>query len=104
MNRPEFHFLKSTLAVVIPSLMAVSAPLANAQRKLPPVLKEVVVTAQKREENLQEVPLAVTALDAAALDRTFARDLLDITGKAPISLLTRYWATALQPFPFAGCS
>ena len=83
MNRPEFHFLKSTLAVVIPSLMAVSAPLANAQREIATGIEEVVVTAQKREENLQEVPLAVTALDAAALDRTFARDLLDITGKAP---------------------
>ena len=83
MNRSEFHFLKSTLAVVIPSLMAVSAPLANAQREIATGIEEVVVTAQKREENLQEVPLAVTALDAAALDRTFARDLLDITGKAP---------------------
>ena len=27
------------------------------------VLEEIVVTAQKREQNLQEVPIAITALD-----------------------------------------
>src|SRR5690349_5549837 len=32
-------------------------------------LEEVVVTAQRREERLQTVPVAVTALDTAALDR-----------------------------------
>ena len=61
MNRSEFHFSKSTLAVVIPPDGCI-APLANAQREIATGIEEVVVTAQKREENLQEVPLAVTAL------------------------------------------
>ena len=31
-------------------------------------LEEIIVTAQKREQNLQEVPIAITALDAHALE------------------------------------
>ena len=46
-------------------------------------LAEVVVTAQKREESMQQVPIAVTALDAAALERTFARDIQAVAQLAP---------------------
>ena len=83
MKSPESRYLKTGLALFVPLAMAVAAPSALAQREIATGIEEIVVTAQKREENLQEVPLAVTALDAAAIDRTFARDLLDITGKAP---------------------
>jgi iron complex outermembrane recepter protein len=38
-------------------------------------LEEIVVTAQRREENLQNVPLAVTALTADVLARNDVRDL-----------------------------
>ena len=34
------------------------------------LLAEVIVTAQKREESMQKVPIAVTALDAAALEKS----------------------------------
>ena len=35
-------------------------------------LDKIIVTARKREESLQDVPLAVTAFDERALERTFA--------------------------------
>ena len=35
------------------------------------LLAEVIVTAQKREESMQKVPIAVTALDAAALEKSY---------------------------------
>jgi iron complex outermembrane receptor protein len=38
-------------------------------------LEDIVVTAQRREENLQDVPVAVTALDANALAKNDIRDL-----------------------------
>lgn len=38
-------------------------------------IDEIVVTAQRKEENLQDVPIAVTALDADALARNDIRDL-----------------------------
>lgn len=60
------------------------APWAHAaERTRTTAIEEIVVTAQKREESSQDVPIAVTALDAAAIEKTFARDLLDVTGAAP---------------------
>lgn len=50
------------LRLAVPAMvMAVAATGAAAQ------IEEVIVTAQKREERLQEVPIAVTAFDASAL-------------------------------------
>ena len=56
---------------------------AYAQREITSSIEEIVVTAQKREENLQDVPSSVSAMDAATLEKTFARDLLDVAGVSP---------------------
>ena len=44
---------------------------------------EIVVTAQKRSESLQKVPLAITAVTAADLDRSGIRDLQGIVSSVP---------------------
>lgn len=46
-------------------------------------LEEVVVTAQKREQNLQEVPVAVTAFDATALENAGVQDVTELQKSAP---------------------
>jgi iron complex outermembrane receptor protein len=46
-------------------------------------LEEVVVTARKREESLQEVPIAVTAFSEAALESIGVRSLEDIAMRTP---------------------
>jgi iron complex outermembrane receptor protein len=46
-------------------------------------LEEVVVTAQKRAENLQVVPVAETAFTAAALDRQQTKTIADLTSRVP---------------------
>ena len=46
-------------------------------------LEEVVVTAQRREEKLQEVPLSITALSANELETRGIDNTLDLTGAAP---------------------
>lgn len=46
------------------------------------ILEEITVTAQRREQNLQEVPVSVTAFDAGAIERsniTEAKDYLLLT-------------------------
>lgn len=45
--------------------------------------EEIVVRAQQREQNLQEVPLAVSALNAKQIEQRFSRDLLDLGSIAP---------------------
>ncbi len=46
-------------------------------------LEVVKVTARKREESLQDVPVAVTALSAEQLDRLAIKDLGDLQGQVP---------------------
>lgn len=46
-------------------------------------IDEVVVTAQKREQRLQDVPIAVTSLNAIRLQETRSWDLKDITAIIP---------------------
>jgi iron complex outermembrane receptor protein len=46
-------------------------------------LEEVVVTARKREENLQTAPVSVTAFTAAALERQGIESLVDLGSHVP---------------------
>jgi len=46
-------------------------------------LSEIVVTAQRRSENIQDVPVAVTALDSNTLDNMRVKDVQNLSGLAP---------------------
>jgi iron complex outermembrane receptor protein len=46
-------------------------------------LEEIVVTARKREESLQDVGLAVSALSKTEIQRMFARDLTGLASMSP---------------------
>ncbi|MEO6185385.1 MAG: TonB-dependent receptor [Steroidobacteraceae bacterium] len=62
-----------TLALLAPALRA-----AEVQ-----VLDEVIVTAERRAQNLQDVPISATVFDAQELDRRGVTDLNDIQNVAP---------------------
>ena len=57
-------------------------------------LEEIIVTARKREESIQNVPISVTALGEAELQRSSIRDLRDITAYTPNVLVNK--VSALQ--------
>lgn len=46
-------------------------------------IEDIVVTAQKRTENLQDVPIAVSAIDGGAIERLHVNNLADVTGSIP---------------------
>jgi iron complex outermembrane receptor protein len=46
-------------------------------------LEEIVVTAQKREQSLQDTPIAITAFTDATIARTGVSNIGDLAGKAP---------------------
>lgn len=46
-------------------------------------IEEIVVTARKREENIQDVGLSVSALSQLEIEDTFARDLRDLVYVSP---------------------
>jgi iron complex outermembrane receptor protein len=49
----------------------------------PTTIEEVVVTAQKREENVQDVPIAITALSAKALESKGIQNVTELSDFAP---------------------
>jgi iron complex outermembrane receptor protein len=46
-------------------------------------IEEVIVTAQRRNESLQDVPLSITALSAAALEQRAVKTFFDYAGEVP---------------------
>ena len=73
-------FLRVTASAAV--LSAVAAGVAYAQDEVTSV-DEIVVTAQKREQNLQDVPIVVTALPEAALENAGVKDIKDMTILTP---------------------
>lgn len=56
---------------------------ADAPAVVESKVEEIVVTARKRAELEQDVPLAITVLSAEELQSSFTRDISDITGFSP---------------------
>jgi iron complex outermembrane receptor protein len=72
--------LSTALAVAASSLGVTISPVALAQEL---VLEEIVVTARKRKEDLQDVGLSVSAMSGTEIQRTFARDIKDLAFISP---------------------
>ena len=84
MNRQRLSTILASVAVA-----ALCHPSAFAQQATSPAastggsLEEIVVTAQKRSENQQIVPVAVTALSTTALSNARVENVMDLAGLAP---------------------
>jgi iron complex outermembrane recepter protein len=62
-----------------------------------PTLQEVIVTAQKRSENILSVPISITAVNEAVLDQRGVKDIDDLSRLVPgVSLITPAVATTPQ--------
>jgi iron complex outermembrane recepter protein len=72
------------LATAISAILAGGAPVAHADSGQDVgTLEEVVVTAQKRTENLQDVPISIEVLDNAKLERLHIVNLDDYVKYSP---------------------
>ena len=83
---PQHSVLTRALLLALVGL--VQAPLALAQdsgagEEESSTLDKIVVTAQKREEALQDVPVVVTALSEQALEENGVRDIKDLQHVVP---------------------
>jgi iron complex outermembrane recepter protein len=76
----------STMLIATP-VFAQSAPPAEADGEAG--LEEIIVTAQKREQNLQNVPVSVTALSAETLANSRIADFTDLTRAASSLTVTQ---------------
>ena len=58
-------------------------PRTDAAQDGPPALADIVVTAQKREQSLQRVPISINAFDAAAIEALSAETIGDLDTFTP---------------------
>ncbi len=89
MNAIAVRFLSPTCIAAIAACWfagtadaAVSAP-EGSEAQAPAALEEITVTARKRSENIQEVPISITALSGAALEARGVENLAGIAHFAP---------------------
>ncbi|MCX2982832.1 TonB-dependent receptor [Halieaceae bacterium IMCC14734] len=74
--------LTTAIAVATTSMgVSLVSPLVGAQEG--GALEEIVVTARKQNESLQDVGLAVSAMSKTEIERTFARDIMDLASISP---------------------
>ena len=74
-------FVRATLGVSL--LGALTAGPALAQSSDSGELQEVVVTAQFRKQDLQQTPIAITAVNAAMLEQRNQTDIAQVASQAP---------------------
>lgn len=92
-------FTPKTLAAAIAAAGAISAsPALYAQG----ALEEVIVTAQKREQSLQDVPVAVSAFNAEAIKKTGVKDMFDLQVNAPSLIVGQTQTSTTSTFQIRG--
>ncbi len=75
---------------VIAAATSIGATPAFAQENDSAALDEIVITAQRREESLQDVPIAITAFTQVDLERSAAVGIQDVASRAPGVTLTQF--------------
>ncbi|MEY4720514.1 MAG: hypothetical protein RIQ46_239 [Pseudomonadota bacterium] len=87
------HFAKQSRFIIglmaTSSMAAFAVPAFAQEADSGSGLDEIVVTAQKREQNLQDVPIAISAISAEKVERLGIRDARDLSGLAPNVTITQ---------------
>ena len=67
------------------ALLVASPALAQAEPEADSAgtVEEIIITAQKREQSLQDVPISVTAVGGAAIEKAGVKDIKDLTVLVP---------------------
>ncbi len=95
--------MKHFIRIICFSVCAVAAVSALAQQDASQgYIEEITVTAQKREQTLQEVPIAVTVVQAEDLERAQILDIKDLQSIVPSLRVTQLQTTGNTNFIIRG--
>lgn len=87
-------------------LVSVSGParaqIAPIAAQATPGLEEIVVTATKREQTLQDIPLSVSVTNEATLEHAHIRDLIDLQSVVPSLQVNQFNAVGQTNFVIRG--
>lgn len=93
-------FRRSTSSLLMG--LVVSAGSASAQESEPMVEDEIIVTATKRAQTLQETPVAVSVVGAEEIERAQIRDLIDLQTSVPSLRVDQLQSSANTNFIIRG--
>ncbi len=96
-------YLAGASAVAVASGLMVAGA-AQAQDATPAYVDEVVVTAQLREQSLQDVPIVVTSVSAQQIQDAGIRDIKDLTIATPGLIVTSTSSAAVTTAIWQPCS
>lgn len=89
---PSATSIALTAAVDTSSSSAQGTPARQAV-----AVEEIVVTAQRREESLQETPIAITAFGASQLEKFQISNVMDLSDKVPSLVSVPFAGTRVAP-------
>ncbi len=78
-----------------------AAPAPQAGQASPAVVDDIIVTAQKREQSVQDVPIAVSALSAEALESRQMEGGSELLRAVPNVAFSKCRPPATRPWPSA---
>ena len=81
--RGRYAVRYAPLASAISAILAGGIPAAHAAEGETAGLDEIVVTAQKKSENMQDVPISISVFDSAQLDKLHINNLDDYVKYSP---------------------
>jgi len=93
--------MKTLVISVLALGLFVSAAPASAQSGAEG-LEEIVVTAQKREQNIMDVPIAITAISGQQIEEAGLKDMFDLQQNVPGLIVSQSQTTTTSNFAIRG--
>jgi iron complex outermembrane receptor protein len=94
--------LKRRITSVLAAALAAASGAAVAQQAAAPQLEEIIVTAQKRDQSLLEVPLSVSVTSQETLQKAHIVDLIDLQSVVPSLKVQQFNAVGQTNFFIRG--
>lgn len=93
---------KNPVLMGVSAMIAAAVTLSAAAQQVATVFEEVIVTASKREQTLQEVPIAVSVVTAEMLEKAQVHDIKDLQSLVPSLRVTQLQLTGNTNFVIRG--
>jgi outer membrane receptor protein involved in Fe transport len=87
------------LAIAVATTLGIAVPASVSAQT---VLEEVIVTAQKREQSLQDVPIAVSAFSGEMIKQSGVKDMFDLQANAPSLIVGQTQNSSTTTFSIRG--
>jgi outer membrane receptor protein involved in Fe transport len=94
--------MNKSLATIVSLLLAIGFAIPAGAQESEASIEEIVVTATKREQTLQEVPIAVSVVDAETLEQAQIIDIKDLQATVPSLRVTQLQTTGNTNFLIRG--